>query len=291
MAGQTTMLGIIGMLCSCGFSFAACDLREFDRTEPHAIKSQVDNQFAQFEWATDVDVLSGQDWIWHYIWNKNRSAGLGALWKKADIRIPLTAPLAPGAAHCNHFLVNAFRPEPDADAPIVYGTNSQTQRAAVYVAASPPSQRTGGYFDSTYVDENGKRIDLHIAVFSKASPGGYTLFIEKYPTDITIAFSKLAPVCVGPFAGPEDAIPAFCKQVRIQTLEDAKIDKASLASVFSPAELAERRTQDYLFFALRELKSGHEIRARSLLVTNSELIVLDSRQHVLFVSNVQMLVH
>ena len=116
-------------------AFADCDLSTYDRTAPPAITSGLDNGTAHFEWATDVDTVSGRNWIWHYIKNLDPNRGLGYRWPKANLRRALGSPLQPGKTDCNrYFVVSKFNA--DDNAPITYGTNEAEQRAAVYAEAA-----------------------------------------------------------------------------------------------------------------------------------------------------------
>ena len=86
---RTIMLAPAALILWCGCAQAAtCDLTEFDQGAPTAIKSQVSNQYAQFEWASDADHVRNLNWLWHYIANRG-TAGLGALWRKAEIEISI----------------------------------------------------------------------------------------------------------------------------------------------------------------------------------------------------------
>jgi hypothetical protein len=122
---------LVKIALGCGVALA-CDLSMFDKTSPTAVKDRVDNHFAKFEWASDADASQGQFKIWNYIHNLG-NAGLGADWDKGRIHIPVANPLPPGKPFCYRYLADLVTERPDADAPIIYGTNKQRQDAAAYV--------------------------------------------------------------------------------------------------------------------------------------------------------------
>jgi hypothetical protein len=126
------MMTLLHFVLSSSIASAACSLTDFDRTPPSAVSSRVSNQFATFEWASDVDTVRGRLWIWNYIWNQGNE-GLRARWEKGRIRIPTLNPIPPREPFCNKYLVTSVQAQPDTDAPIVYGTNDQTQDEMVPV--------------------------------------------------------------------------------------------------------------------------------------------------------------
>lgn len=162
-AAMASALGIFLALCCSASAF--CDLSGFDQTPPRAIRGNVDNQFARFAWASDVDTINGMPWVWNYIQNTETDRGVGVIWDKAGIRIPVTNPLPPGQAACNRFLTDALPAHPDTDAPIIYGTNRQEQMAAVYVAEKPAkAEATRSEIQTSYTGEDGKPVDLAVTV-------------------------------------------------------------------------------------------------------------------------------
>ena len=172
-AAMASAIGIFIALY-CYAASAHCDLSQFDQGPPAAVKDTVDNQFAKFEWASDVDTVGGRLWVWHYILNKG-SRGLGVVWEKANIRVPKTFPLAPGDAFCNRFLANSVSPNPDTDAPIIYGTNDQVQQAAIYVAEKPPKAgETNSSINTTYTDEDGKQVSVSVQLTSSPTQKGFS---------------------------------------------------------------------------------------------------------------------
>jgi hypothetical protein len=282
------MLGIIGIFCSCGLAIADCDTRDFDRTPPAAIRSDVDNQFARFQWATDGDLLAGQSWLWHYIWNRSPNAGLGAIWDKAGIRFPLTNPLPPGNKFCNRKFVAAIRTLPDVDAPIIYGTNKQRQDAVVYVEDQAASQSSASIFETAYLDQQGKKVDVHVGVFSERMAAGYSFQLNIVP-DLTVAISRLSKVLSS--SELESIVSSAASQranVRSETLGASGREPVGLNELFSPPELAARLNQNYLFFRVAE-KALFRVETPAVEKINAEIVVLDKDAHVIFVGDVEML--
>jgi hypothetical protein len=157
------------------------------------------NQVATFEWGTDVDIVHGKLWITNYLLNLGTS-GLGAVWEKAKIRVPLLAPIAPHEIFCHRYLINAFRDEPDRDAPIIYGTNRQREEAAAFVAQSltqplsplaASGAETTSIIETTVRDRAGEPRPIHVEVTTRRTPKGVKLFVHQ-PADLVIGLSLLA---------------------------------------------------------------------------------------------------
>jgi len=185
-----------GLLLSCSVAVASCNLAEFDRTPPTAIKDRVSNQFAEFEWASDVDQIYGRTWIWNYLTNLG-STGVGIRWDKGRINFPLFSPLPSGVTACHRYLVDVADDKPDFDAPIIYGTNSRRQDAAVYVSQTAAKKAEDSAIDAssiistTVLDESGIVRPLDIQ-FSMERKGNRVQFYLYHPADVTIGIAGLA---------------------------------------------------------------------------------------------------
>jgi len=286
---RSVMLSIVEFFCSCGLAIAGCDTREFDRTPPAAIVSEVDNQFAKFQWASDADLLyGGQPWLWHYIWNKSPDVGIGVKWEKAGIKFPTTAPLPGGEKFCNRTLVAAFRPQPDTNAPIVYGTNSQRQDAAVFVEDKNASLNTGSIFDTAYVDQQGKKVDVHIGILSQRIDSGYNLQLETVP-DLTVAISTLSDKLNRAELVSLAASAASQKvEVQLRTLGAAGRELVGLSELFSPPELVNHLKRDYFFFRGAR-KAVFVVETPAVEKVKADIVVFDDAARVIFVSNIEIL--
>lgn len=186
---HTNWFAAFALIWSTVVADAGCNIQQYDHTPPRAIKSDVDNQFAHFEWASDVDEDQGRLWIWNYIFNRRDDVGLGAIWEKAGIRIPITHPLPPRTVFCNKYLVASVRKQPDTNAPIIYGTNSRRQPAAVFV--SEDIKTASSSVNSSVADRQGKIRNLFVDIVTQPTSGGVLFFLRRSP-NLTIAIPALA---------------------------------------------------------------------------------------------------
>ena len=76
--------GIILTLYCCAAS-AGCDIRQFDHDLPRAVRGEVSNHLANFEYASDVDNADGTLRLWNYVLNKRSDKGIAISWPKAGI--------------------------------------------------------------------------------------------------------------------------------------------------------------------------------------------------------------
>jgi hypothetical protein len=170
----------------------ACDLTNYDRSAPPAIRSEVDNGSVHFEWATDVDNVSGRNWIWHYIRNMH-DRGLAYRWPKADLRRAVGSGLAAGKIDCQRYFV-ARSTVADDDAPITYGTSSEIQRASVFIGDAKSASvepAAGTVVETSYENGLGSIEDVRVGIFTQvgsSTTDRLTLQIEK-PNDIAVAIS------------------------------------------------------------------------------------------------------
>jgi hypothetical protein len=252
MARDSHNILALAFLCSLfvGPAIADCNLSEFDRSPPAAITSQVNNETVKFEWATDVDTLNGRSWVWHYVKNLHPNRGLGYAWPKAQLRHALGTPLEPGKTDCNRYFV-AVPTAPDDNAPIMYGTNGASQRAAVYAEAKTANAApwTGAIIETSYNNEN-----VHLGIWTEprgsASGDGdrsWTFSVER-PTNVSVAIASL-PSLMG-LDQLTSMIAQFGKQsIRTEAVPLSRItkreDKEALADIFSQDELVSRLDQQY----------------------------------------------
>jgi hypothetical protein len=309
-----TMVSAFGLLLSvyCSAASAGCDLSGYDQTSPTKVHDDVDNQFARFEWASDVDVMPDQLRVWHYILNKG-TRGLGAIWEKAEIRIPITRPLPPGEAFCNRFFADAVLKHADTNAPIKYGTNSQVQRAAVYLPVDAqnddktrevlkPPKRSGGetsdfqrsgaigsHIDTSYADDNGKVVDVKVELTSAPSPKGMYLFLYRSP-GLIVGISGFSTALS---QAQVDALTNTAKgqAVRIDQGSYAQFTKENSAEALRPL-FPERKDLDtkgdFLFFSGQNNKIEFEIPAGSLKKVSTDVVVLDQELHPILATAVQL---
>jgi hypothetical protein len=280
-------IGILVALC-CAAS-ADCDLSRFDRTPPAAIQDSVDNQFAKFQWASDVDTVTGRPWVWHYILN-NGNRGLGVLWEKANIRIPKVRPLSPGSAFCNHFLADSVAQNPDTDAPIVYGTNDQTQQAAIYVADKPPKVGdTESSISTTYDSPDGKRVNVDVQLRSAVTGKG--LYFELFHSpDVIVGVSGFPQTLSSQqFERLTASVNSQDAAVFRGTFFDyTKKDPAeAFAGLFHKDQGPTSKT-DFLFFSGGS-KLGIEVPARAVQKVSADMVVLDKQFRPILATDVMLL--
>jgi hypothetical protein len=279
------------LLSLCCLATADCDLRAFDQTLPHAIRGNVSNQFADFEWASDVDTVYDRQWVWHYILNRRQDKGLGALWEKAEIRIPLLRPLPPGKAFCNHFLADAVQDKPDTNAPIIYGTNQQQQLAAIYVAEKPQKlSGTASRISTSYEDEDGKPVSVNVNFETFQSGDGLYISLAISP-GLVVGIAGL------PRALSEDQWTTLQNAVKKQTggvvtratfaqFTDSDPGKA-LAGLFRPDELNVK--EEFGFFSGPPGKFEIPVKG-PLQKVSTNLIVFDQKRQPIMASDVSLLV-
>lgn len=312
------MVSAFGFLVSlyCSVASAGCNLSGFDQTSPSKVTDEVDNQFAHFEWASDVDVMPDHLRVWHYILNKG-TRGLGAIWEKADIRIPLTRPLPPGEAFCNRFFAYAALRYPDTNAPIKYGTTPQVQRAAVYVPVDgqsdgekPPqdvlrpatkpgeddqkhqkSGAIGSYINTSYANDDGKVVDVTVELTSAPSPKGMYLALYRSP-GLIVGLSGFSSALS---QGQVDSITSSANG------QEAKVDRSSyaqftkedpteaLAALFPERKIPDAKG-DFLFFSGKNNKIVFEIAAGSLKKVSTDVVVLDQQLRPILATAVQLFV-
>ena len=80
------MVSSIGFLISlyCAAS-AGCDLAGYDHTPPTALRGGVSNPLADFEYASDVDIVGHRPRIWNYVLNRRTDRGVGITWARRKL--------------------------------------------------------------------------------------------------------------------------------------------------------------------------------------------------------------
>jgi hypothetical protein len=287
MDGRNFMLGIIGLMCSSGLALANCDITDFDQTPPPAFKLDVNNQFATFQWASDADALNGRTLLWHYIWNRSPNKGLAVKWDKVRILQPPAAALPPGEVACVRRFVEGVRDRPDYDAPIRHGLQQFEHRedATLYVQDEKAAQATGNNFDTAYIDQQGKKIDVSVGVYSERVGNEYHLELEVIP-NLTIAISEL-PDRLTKSELVSFAAGAGAQRITMGLRPLDELGLADLGEVFSASELASHLKQDYLFFRGTQ-KTVLALTTPTVEKIKAEIIVLD-RTRVIFVADVEVL--
>jgi hypothetical protein len=290
MNGVTGMAALgFGLLCACSIASAACDITTYDRTPPPAIRA--DPATSVLEWATDVDTLRGQHWIWHYVKN-TQSQPLGVRWVKADIRRHVTNPLPPGEIDCRRIFANEVADRPDDDAPIIYGTNEQRQDAAVFVKRQTPpgpirKGETRSIIDTSFADASGKAQNVHVVVATRRTEKGFMFEIEQSP-NVVVAISSLS--------FNSEQIGALSRGLEMTVVpadfqEFTKLDAVkALSGLYSEKELPQRLKQNYVFFPQAKKSAAVEILASSVQEVSADLIILDQRLQPQFATEIQVMV-
>jgi hypothetical protein len=283
----TLMLTFPILLISSSLASAGCILTGFDQSPPPAVKDSVNNQYADFDWASDADTTTAGVRIWHYILNTG-TKGLGVDWDKAAIHAALANPIPPGKAFCNRFIVNAVAPNPDTNAPIVYGVSGQNQRAAVYVEQTAPKPSASSTINSSYTDKGGNTIDVDVHVSSGVAKEGFFIQVEHSP-NLVLGFSGLRQ------ALSDSQFEVFTNSLKAQSAFASteqflvKLGPDNLEKMFADAKTGDRLREDYLFLR-GSPKWRVEIPAKSLTKVQSDLVVLTNDLQPILVTNVGLVV-
>ena len=212
--GAAMVSGIILTLYCCAAS-AGCNISQFDHDLPRAIRGEVSNHLANFEYASDVDNVDGTFRLWNYVLNKRPDKGIAISWPKAGIGQDFFAPLPPGEPACVFQTVDEIRRDPDA--PITYGTKDQTQSAAVYAYDVPKKlgSTTSGVRTSVLID--GKSVDLNVELSTYPTKEGFGFVLEHSPG-----------VVVGIAGLPEVLTPKQLQSIQTSAKsQDAMVEKAT----------------------------------------------------------------
>jgi hypothetical protein len=274
----------------CAPASAFCDLKGYDRTAPAAIQGDVSNQFADFQWSSDVDTLYDRTWIWHYILNRN-DRSLGAIWEKAGIRIPLLNPLPSGKAFCNRFLADSVLPKPDTDAPIIYGTNQQQQPAAIFVAEKPPKLgQTSSRITTSYI-RDGKSVDVDVVLATFQSPSGFFIDIEHSPgfvVGVSGISQALSSEQFATLAGSAEKQNGFVARATFAQFTKSGTAQ-SLAPLYREQDRPNEKT-DFLFFSGPPAMKV-EVPAKQIRKISADMIVLEQEtMRPIFATDVSLLV-
>jgi hypothetical protein len=136
--------------------------------------------------------------------------------------------------------------------------------------------------------QQGKRVSVHVGVFSEQMAAGYSLEFELSP-DLTVAISRLSDVLNS--AEMKSIFVSAAAQkadVRLETLGASGGQPVGLNELFAPPELAARLKQEYLFFRGTQ-KAVFRVETPSVEKISAEMVVLDKEAHVVFVGDVEML--
>jgi len=284
------MLGIIGFLCTCSVGFAeGCDITLFDQTAPPAIVSDVANRYATFRWASDADLINGQSWLWHYIRNTSPLTQFSARWDKAGITF---TPVPPGDIACNRKFVAGFQQPPDPNAPIKYsapGTSLLTQDAAVYVERQTALQAAGSIFDTAYLDQQGKKINIHVGIFFQPNAGGYSFQLDVAP-QLTVAISRLSSFLTSSeLSSIRSSATTQRADVQLATLgASAKEIPAELKELLSPEELQATLRREYIFFSGAQ-KTSFRVETPAVQKITAEIAILDREARILLIGDAEIL--
>ncbi|UWU78513.1 hypothetical protein N2603_08685 [Bradyrhizobium huanghuaihaiense] len=284
-ANFTYSILVFGILISGSCtSSAGCDVSGYDQTPPAKIVDNVNNGTIHFEWASDVDVRNDRRWVWHYIKNTDQR-GLSYKWPKADLRRALGNPLEPNGVDCNRYVVTGSTALDD-NAPITFGTNETTQRAAVFAetkTASTPS--TASIVDTSYRTSSGTIEAVHVALWTdqgKTDQDRWRIVFERTSN------AKLAL-----------AIPSDLSSEQYTSLSKQlgsggpiKLDSKALRDLYSEQEIDSRSQQQYLVLAppARDPKSVAIVPASALRQVSSDLILMDREDRLFFATTIRLLV-
>jgi hypothetical protein len=285
------MLVLITYACFATATAWPCDLREFDRTPPAAVRSEVHNRAAHFEWASDVDTVNGRTWIWHYILNKRTDSAIGVTWKKAHIKRHLANPLPPGESDCNRFLANTVEDAPDTQAPIIYGTADASQDAAIFVEKQQSAAATTSIIETSFVNAKTKILEkVSVYISTGPTPKGIGISIQQTPNVI------LALGSIGRALNSQqyDTLVAAAKSQDGRAERAAFVDYLKGAGtdgfqgLYTKDEVDAKLTGLFVFFS--GTKFGTEIQAERTERVAADLILLDrSDNRPLFATEVKML--
>jgi hypothetical protein len=180
------------------------DVSDFDQTEPKKEGEQIDNTYAKFNWASDVDVIEGRSKLWNYIYNDDEKNGWNGDWAKGGINQPLIRPLAPKTYACAKKALWKHKDDPES-APIIYAPSNQAADALVFVkaekeaadqqaqtATQATSETLGTSLEigTTYLD--AKQQPATATFFLGAIPkGDFTNFYFKPSSGVIVAISKI----------------------------------------------------------------------------------------------------
>lgn len=276
---------LLGTVLLCPSAFADCDISQYDQTAPKAIIDRVANGSVVFEWATDVDATDGRNWIWHYLKNKD-NRGLGYKWPKAQLRHALGTPLEPGKTDCNRYFVLGATTADD-NAPITYGTNDTTQRAAVFAETNKsaatgtfPDLSTGSVVETSYRGLNGEVENVRVVITTFSDSKNWVMTVEQTP-NVVVALSV-------PKDMTRDQFASLSGQLRADV--PFKISSKELSGLFTDEELASRVEQFYAVLRSRTPKITATLQANSFNRTSSDLVLLKESGEAFFATSVRVIV-
>jgi hypothetical protein len=187
---KAAVIALLTSLLSCGLGFACTvDSGVYDQNPPQAFKGTVRNQFARFDWGSDVEpTATGPHRIWNFLHNQSDKS-LKFKWPKGGISQTGWGPLPPDEINCSYSFTTQVLY--DSQAPLTYGTNDRVENTAVYV--QPPDSpsispldngaapRQGAQAQSPLDSTNPAGRPITDGVFEKAGClGGSDVLLEIY---------------------------------------------------------------------------------------------------------------
>ncbi len=274
-------------------------LNGYDTTPPAAIRDEIDRHATRFEWATDVDVVNGNTWIWNYIWNKGDNALGPVTWSKGNINTTVWAPIAVGEAHCARRYVTVASSQPDPDAPIIHSTNEQREEAAAYRMVEQAPQTTGSIpgrsgvsVVTTLQDEAGKPFEIEVEVFSYPSKDGIGVYLYFPPRGVILGLSGITSAFSNGEANTATASLGR-QQIKFERGTLSSFAGSATAEVITkalPGNVDERLQKDFLFLSGGSGKTIIDLPAYGSREILAELVVFDVNRKPLFINEFSLFV-
>jgi len=285
---------LLFLIAFCSVSGAGCDLNGYDHTAPTALRGVIQSHLLDMEYASDADDAGDHKKIWNYVWNKNADRGIRVSWPKVGIGTPIWTPLPAGdCAITAEDTAESVRV--DSDAPISYGILlDQKRQTSVYLAQNERKLgSTNSAVRTSYTGEDGKPVDVEVAVSTSQTPKGIRFAIERSP-GLWIGIANLPDVLsptqidVMSTAGEnQDALVVNTTYGQFISASDIK----ELAPLFEEGAAPNEKT-DFLFFTGKSTKFGVEVPNNSETErVSTNMVILDARtKRPVFVSRVSLVV-
>jgi hypothetical protein len=285
------MGGSIGILLSlyCCAASASCNITDFDRATPKAIKGAVNTPLVNFEYASDIDAVDGQLRLWNYVLNRT-ARGLGVDWPKAGISSNLWLPLPPGEAACKFDTVSEIRTDPDA--PITYGTTDEVQSATVFASNAKKLGSTNSAIRTSYRNDEGKSVSIDVQLSTFQTPQGIGMALEHSP-GIVIGIAGLPKVLTAEQI-EKMSLSAKAQDAAVEQatyLEYTKKDpREALAPLIRSEKDRPSEKTPFLFFSGSSAKLGFDT-DRAVERVSADVVILDEKsKRPLFATDFSLLV-